>query len=195
VFPSRRKRHDFETALGRLAHRVVYEHEPGKDGRCKHEWVEIGKSHAAVETVHRIGERQPVVHKPLEGVGTIRVEIRLGVHRFIIVPAGRDPQSEYPRRLEYIDDVQVVRPGLCPILPAMRGGVRADEERRIGDCQKSERKSRLRVFLFADQRQAEAQEAVDQAVLCRLQSSPQGPVASHTRIRDDPVEAAGTCRV
>ena len=53
----------------------------------------------------------------------VRIEIKASRMGALSVDRGFDSKAEGARRLQRIDDMQVMRPGLGEVLPRMRSGV------------------------------------------------------------------------
>ena len=82
------------------------------------------RSHAPVDRIGGEGERNPGFDQTVR-IGHVRVEVDGGGETFRQL--GRNDKAEGTRRLERIDHVKVVRPGLCKILPGVRCRVRGHE--------------------------------------------------------------------
>ena len=120
-----------EAALWRCAaHEVVNEAQLLHDRRRDDERVEIGPAHGPIDAVHGDDEGRPGVDNPLDRTVCVRVEVELGEMRALSVDSRRDPEPERVRRLERVDDMQVMRPGFGEILPWMRGRISRDEALR-----------------------------------------------------------------
>src|SRR4029077_13123810 len=96
-------------------------------GRRENERIRVSLAQAAVQVVEHVGERMPVGGDLVEGLlafafrhGDLLQAGFVGARR-----AQREPASG--GALARIWTVEVVRPGLRPVLPGMRGGVGADE--------------------------------------------------------------------
>jgi hypothetical protein len=80
-----------------------------------------------VQTVDRIGERQPRLDQGVEVALTVRIEVDVRGQRGIAPGPGADAQAERSGGLQGVDEVQVVRPILGEILPWVCAGIAADE--------------------------------------------------------------------
>jgi hypothetical protein len=96
----------------------------------EHERVEIGSAHRPIDAVHGDDERRPSVDDLIDRAQDVGVEVE--PRRMGAVPVDRrlDPEPERARRLERIDDMEIVGPGLGEILPRMRSCVSRDEAPR-----------------------------------------------------------------
>ncbi len=95
-------------------------------GLGQHEGIEVGLAHAAVDAVQRHRQRNPGIDQPGGRGGGVGLEVQSppGV---VGVEAGARVDPIRARRLERVDDVQIVGPGLGEILPRMGTRISADE--------------------------------------------------------------------
>ena len=90
-----------------------------RDRSRHHERVEVGLAHAARQLVQHVRELEPRVEEEhevpgLAVVGRVQVVASEALDRRVEVDRG---QPEAQRGVEAVDDVQVVRPRLGPVLP------------------------------------------------------------------------------
>ena len=97
------------------------------DGRSQDERVEIGQTHAVVEAVDGIGQRQPCPDQGVEVPLAVGIEVDLHGERGIGSAPGPDTQAEFVCRFQGVHDVQVMGPGLREVLPGVGAGIAADE--------------------------------------------------------------------
>ena len=100
----------------------LYDDRFGQDER-----VEIRLPHAAVEPVDGDGQRNPGIDEQLRAIGEVRLETVVQMRNRRLIAVGADVDSVGARRLQRVDHVNIVCPGLCKILPWMRCRIGGDE--------------------------------------------------------------------
>ena len=96
---------------------LMHEGELGDRGRAEHERIRIMQPHAAVDRIDGEGQRQPRFDKAIQ-IAFMGIEVELGNDA-----SGRlrlNDEAKGIRGLEYIDHVEIMRPGLREILPRVR---------------------------------------------------------------------------
>ncbi len=107
-------------------HDVMHETQLRHHGWGEDKWIKIRVAHGAVEAVHGEGQRQPGTDDLGHADGFVRIEVDVRRQGFILDQARFHADPEGSGHFQRIDDVQVVRPGLGPVLPRMGAGILAD---------------------------------------------------------------------
>ena len=87
--------------------------------RRKDEWVRVGQTEPSIQIIQYVRQRKPAADETLERRWSRRHRVRRLGERGFIAALRAQRQTARRRRLECVDDVQIVRPGFGPVFPGM----------------------------------------------------------------------------